>query len=259
MTDSADDKLPVSVVLLTKNEEHNVGACLNSCSFAKEVIVVDDGSIDGTVLLATEAGAKVYQRALNNDWGAQKTFGIQKATQPWVLLIDADERVSLLLQQSIRKVCQDYPRQAYWIQRENHFMSGSATHGILRPDWILRLFPKEGARVEGKVHEAVITPFETRRVKGRLIHYPYYSWDAYFGKFDKYTRVAAEKYLAEGRNCIFLRDILLRPIWAFIKVYFINRGFLDGKLGFIFSVNHYFYTLAKYVRFYYLKHHGGRI
>lgn len=78
-------------------------------------------------------------------------------------------------------------------------------------------------------------------------------------EIDFYSRLAANKYLDEGRNCYFFRDIVLRPLWAFFKVYFINRGFLDGKLGFIFSMNHYFYTMAKYVRYYYLKNHGGKI
>ena len=254
-----DEKLPISVVLLTRNEALNVGDCLRSCNFAQELIVIDDGSTDGTVAISEELGAKVFHRPLNGDWGAQKTFGIQKASLPWVFLIDADERVTPLLQQSLRRAIQGQKRRAYRVQRENHFASGSATHGILRPDWVLRLLPREGAKVEGKVHEAVVTPFEVCNLQGRLIHFPYYSWDSYFRKFDKYTKVAAEKYLEEGRDCNFVGDILLRPIWAFIKVYLLNRGFLDGKLGFIFSVNHYFYTMAKYVRFYYLKKHGGRI
>lgn len=254
-----DEKLPISVVLLTRNEALNVRDCLKSCDFARELIVVDDGSTDDTVAIAEEFGAKVFRRPLNGDWGAQKTFGIQKASLPWVFLIDADERVTPTLQQSIRRAIQGPRNRAYRIQRENHFASGSATHGILRPDWVLRLLPTEGAKVEGKVHEAVVSPFDVCKLSGRLIHFPYYSWDSYFRKFDKYTKVAAEKYLEEGRDCNFVGDILLRPIWAFIKVYLLNRGFLDGKLGFIFSVNHYFYTMAKYVRFYYLKKHGGRI
>ena len=252
-------KWPISVVLLTRNEALNIRDCLNSCDFAEEIIVVDDNSTDETVTIAKELGAKVFSRSLDGDWGAQKTFGIKQASQPWVFLIDADERVTSELQQSIRRAIQDRKKQAYQVQRENHFASGSATHGTLRPDWVLRLLPTEGAKVEGKVHEAVISPFDVCKLSGRLIHFPYYSWDSYFRKFDKYTKVAAEKYLEEGRDCNFIGDILLRPFWAFIKVYLLNRGFLDGKLGFIFSVNHYFYTMAKYVRFYYLKKHGGRI
>lgn len=256
----SETKLPISVVLLTLNEEKNVRDCLQSCDFASELIVVDDGSTDQTVQIAQELGAKVFHRSLSGDWGAQKTFGIEQASQPWLLLIDADERVSDALKGSIRKVIESGGENfAYFIQRENHFVSGTASHGCLRPDWVLRLLPNEGASSVGKVHEAVLTPFATKRLSGRLIHFPYRSWDAYYRKIDLYSRLGAEKYLAEGKNCSFVKDILLRPVWAFFKVYFINRGFLDGKLGFIFSVNHYFYTLAKYVRFYYLKNHGGKI
>ena len=255
-----ENKLPISVVLLTRNEERNVRECLESCGFALEIIVVDDGSTDSTVAIATEFGAKIFQRNLDGDWGAQKTFGIQQATQPWLLLIDADERVTSQLRKDIEKVVlESEQKQAYKIQRRNRFLTGKAEHGILRPDWVLRLLPRENASVEGKVHESVMTSFPVQKLKGYLLHYPYASWDSYFRKFDKYTKIAAEKYLKEGRNCSFGRDVILRPIWAFFKVYFINRGFLDGKLGFIFSVNHYFYTLAKYVRFYYLKNYDGKI
>lgn len=254
------DKLPISVVLLTRNEERNIRACLQSCDFAEEFIVVDDGSSDHTREIAQEMGAQVFQRSLKGDWGAQKRFGIAQASHPWILLIDADERVTSQLRESIQRVMADTDEQnAYLIQRENHFFSGEATHGILRPDWVLRFLPKEGSSVTGQVHEKVTTPFPLKRLKGCFRHYPYDSWDSYFRKFDKYTKLAAEKYLAEGRSCHFVTDILLRPLWAFFKVYFINRGFLDGKLGFIFSVNHYFYTMAKYVRYYYLKNYGGKI
>ncbi len=255
-----ESKLPISVVLLTRNEERNISACLESCSFAQEVILVDDGSVDQTVQLASDAGAKVFLHAMNGDWGAQQSYGIAQATCPWIFLLDADERVTPRLQQAIREVARSSQiDSSYEIQRENHFVSGNASHGVVRPDWVLRLMPREGASVVGKVHPAIVTPFTSKRLKGRLIHFPYSSWDSYFRKFDKYTKLAAEKYLAEGRSCHFVTDILLRPLWALFKVYFINRGFLDGKLGFIFSVNHYFYTMAKYVRYYYLKNYGGKI
>lgn len=256
----SENKLPISIVLLARNEEINIRDCLECCSFAAEIIVVDDGSTDGTVEIAREHGAKVFARAMNGDWGAQQTYGIEQATQPWIFLLDADERVTPLLRESIAAVVEgDERNSSYEVQRENHFVSGNATHGIVRPDWVLRLMPAEGAGVVGQVHPKIVTPFAAKKLSGRLIHFPYSSWDAYFRKFDKYTKLAAEKYLSEGRSCSFVMDILLRPLWAFFKVYFINRGFLDGKLGFIFSVNHYFYTLAKYVRFYYLKNHGGKI
>ena len=255
-----ENKLPVSVVLLARNEEVNIRDCLESCAFAEELIVVDDGSTDSTVAIAKELGAKIYARSMNGDWGAQQTYGIEQANQPWIFLMDADERVSLQLQESIRAVVEEDKRTAsYMVQRENHFISGKSTHGALRPDWVLRLMPRDGASVVGKVHPAIITPHPSRKLKGRLIHFPYRSWDAYYRKIDLYSRLAADKYLVEHRNCYFFRDVVLRPMWAFFKVYVLNRGFLDGKLGFIFSMNHYFYTMAKYVRYYYLKNHDGKI
>ena len=189
-----ESKLPISVVLLTRNEERNISACLESCSFAQEVILVDDGSVDQTVQLASDAGAKVFLHAMNGDWGAQQSYGIAQATCPWILLLDADERVTPRLQQAIREVTRSSRiDSSYEIQRENHFVSGNASHGVVRPDWVLRLMPREGASVVGKVHPAIVTPFTSKRLKGRLIHFPYSSWDSYFRKFDKYTKLAAEK------------------------------------------------------------------
>ena len=117
----SSEKLNVSVVLLTKNEEHNIDACLGSCSFAKEIIVVDDESTDGTVAKANAFGAKVFTRALAGNWGEQQTFAISKASCEWVFLIDADERVSPLLAQNLAKTLEQKPQKAFWIQRENHY------------------------------------------------------------------------------------------------------------------------------------------
>lgn len=114
-----NSKLPVSVVLLTHNEERNICECLQSCDFAEEIVVVDDDSSDQTVAIAESLGARVFHRSLNGDWGgAQKTFGIQKATCPWVFLIDADERVTPTLRTSIQGVVTGVkPKRAYLVQR----------------------------------------------------------------------------------------------------------------------------------------------
>lgn len=109
----SSEKLNVSVVLLTKNEEHNIDACLGSCSFAKEIILVDDESTDGTVAKAKTFGAKVFTRALAGNWGEQQTFAISKASCEWVFLIDADERVSPLLAQNLAKTLEQNPQKAF--------------------------------------------------------------------------------------------------------------------------------------------------
>lgn len=252
-----EEKLPISVVILARNEEKKIEECLKSCEFAKEIILVDDNSDDSTIFIAKKYGAIIFNRALDGNWGAQQTFGIQQASQPWLLLLDCDERVSHKLRESISKAIKDGKERTYCIQRENHFKHHSATHGPLRSDWVKRLMPNKGISVEGFVHPQIISKFPTEKLQGFLIHYPYDNAEQYYRKLNKYSELSANKYLKEGRSFSFLRDVVARPLWAFFKVYFINLGFLDGKIGFIFAVSHYSYTFQKYVRFYLLKNSDG--
>lgn len=257
------DKLDVSVVILTRNEEENIEACLTSCSFAREIIVVDDGSEDRTVEIAERFEAekvKVLHRSLNGDFGAQKSFGINNATYPWVLIVDADELVTPEMVGQITDCIAQETLCCYSVQRENHFHSGKATHGAMKPDWVVRLFPKKDSKFVGCVHEKFQSPYQIKKLKGRgLIHYPYRDWESYYRKFDKYTSLSAEKFLKSGKRCSFMKDIVARPLWGFIKVYFFDLGFLDGRLGWIFAVNHYFYTMTKYVKLYTLEKTLGRL
>lgn len=251
----------ISVVLVVRNEAENIADCLHSCSFADEIIVIDDNSTDGTPDLAKETSSKVkvFTRALAGNWGAQKSFGIDQATSDWVFLIDADERVTSGLAEKLQAVAAGEP-MGFWIQRCNHLRHTDATHGILRPDWVLRMLPRKGVRVDGLVHEKTVCPYSTHKLLGvHLIHYPYHDWNQYWRKFNQYTSLAAEKALEDGKQCSFWRDILARPFWAFFKVYVLNGGFLDGKTGWIFSVNHFLYTMTKYVRLYYLQKFQGKL
>lgn len=255
-------KLPISVVLLTHNEEVNIADCLVSCSFAQEIIVVDDDSTDRTVEIAkTFDNVRIFHRYLNGDFGTQKTFGIAQARYKWILLIDADERVTSQLKESIQVCVQEGKKCAYLIQRENHFKNMAVRHGTMRPDWVLRLLPREGAKVVGCVHESVMSPFPHKKIigKGRLRHFTYRSWNQFYSKMDTYAKLSAIKFSEENRPCNFLNHIVIHPLWAFFKVYFFNLGFLDGKAGFIFAANHYAYTLSKYVRYYQLKHFKGEL
>jgi glycosyltransferase involved in cell wall biosynthesis len=249
----------LSVLILTRNEEKNIGDCLESVSFASDILVLDDGSTDQTVALAEQHGARVIRHALNGDWGQQQTFGISQVKEPWLLLLDADERISEHLSQEIQEAVAKNEPCAYWMCRENKFHFNQATHGVLRPDWVCRLMPTRGTRVEGLVHQQIITPYPNKKLQGVMYHYTYDNWEQYFTKFNKYTTLAAEKYVQEGKRASFVKDIMLRPAWAFIKVFIFNGGILDGKMGWILSVNHYFYTLTKYVKLYYLQKSQGKL
>lgn len=160
----------VSVIILARNEEHNIHDCIESVQFADEVLVIDDFSTDNTVTIAEEMGARVVQHAMNGDWGAQQTFGIEQAKSDWILFLDADERISEPLAKEIQDIVVNKPNKAYWIQRRNKFHHNHATHGVLRPDYVLRLMPKEGSYVEGYVHPAIITPYPTEKLQHPMYH-----------------------------------------------------------------------------------------
>ena len=154
----------ISALILAKNEERNIKACIETLSFVDDILVIDDFSTDKTKAIAEELGARVIQHSMNGDWGAQQTFAIQNAKYEWVLFVDADERISDPLAKEIRSVVEIGEQKAYWIKRENRFYHHHATHGVLRPDYVNRLFPAKGSYVEGYVHPQIITPYPNEKL-----------------------------------------------------------------------------------------------
>ena len=240
--------IDLSVLILAKNEENNIADCIKSCSFAKEILVIDDNSTDNTKQIALDLGAVVINRAMNGDWGGQQTFAIKKAKYDWIFFIDADERCTPELAKDITEAVNKNEKIAYWIQRKNKFRHNKAEHGILRPDYVCRLMPTKDSYVEGFVHPAIITPYPNKKLNGHMYHHTYETWEQHINKINKYTTLAAEKYKEQGKSINFFVDVVLRPLWAFFKVYIINLGFLDGKIGWVFAVAHYYYTTMCYTR-----------
>lgn len=244
----------LSVVILAKNEEKFIAACIESVkNFSDEIIVVDDFSTDKTAKICENLGAKVFQRNLNGNWGEQKNFAIEQASFDWIFLIDSDERVTPELAEEIQKILAADDKNFAWrCARLSYFWGQPLKHGGWFPDYVTRLLPKAGTHAEGVVHEKICHEYAEKNFAAEkyLVHYPYRNWEHYFGKFNTYTTLAAKKMYEAGKRANFF-DMIIHPFWAAFRMYFLRGGFLDGAIGFILAGFHYFYTMAKYVKLYY--------
>ena len=223
---------PLSVVIITKNAATQLGSCLDSASFADEMLVVDSGSNDGTAELAAQHGARVVQQ----EWlgfGRQKQFAVEAAHNDWVLCLDADERVSERLRASIVAALATPAAKAYSMPRCNRFMGRWLRHGEGYPDWSLRLFDRRHARwSDDPVHEKVLTDAPVARLQGDLLHDSAETLAAYLDKQNRYTSVQAKALFKAGKRAG-VAQLLLSPALRFVKFYFLRLGFLDGIPGLV--------------------------
>ena len=240
--------LGLSVVIITKNEAHHLTDCLASVDFADEVIIVDSGSTDGTVELAKALGAQVHS---TSDWpgfGAQKNRALDLASQPWVLSIDADERVTPVLRDDIIATLVRPSHQAYQMARLSEFCQQPIYHSGWWPDHVLRLFRRDRARFnDAQVHERVVTTQPVATLHGHLLHYPYPDLDALINKINRYSSDAANSMAKKGKRAS-VYSAVTHSVWTFIRIYFLRKGFLDGRYGFVLAVtaaSGSFYRYAK--------------
>ena len=248
--------LDLSVLILAKNEEKNIGDCIASIHQhldAGEIVVIDDNSTDATAAIARSMGARVLAHALDGNFGRQQTFAIEQAKCRWVYCIDADERMTAPLGEEITKAVKKDEPFAYWNARLNHFCGAEIRHGGWFPDYGLHLFPKEGSYVTGFVHQEIHVPHPARRLPERayLYHHTYGSWEQYLRKLNSYTTLGARKKFEAGGRVSF-PGILAHVLWGVFKFYIIQRGFLDGREGLLLAMSHGVSVFMKYSKLYYL-------
>lgn len=227
-----------SLVVITRDAGAQLADCLQSVNFAAEKIVVDSGSRDDTVEIATRCGARVVEQAWLG-FGAQKNFAVALAHHDWVLCLDADERVSPELAQSIRAVLATAPQApahaAYMMPRCNRFLGRWLRHGEGYPDWNTRLFDRRRAKwSDDAIHENVNLNAEgsVGRLRGDLLHSSAESLDAYLAKQNHYTTLQAEAMHARGERASLVR-MLAAPVTRFIRFYFLRGGCFDGVAGLV--------------------------
>ena len=237
----------LSAVLITQDAASQLDACLDSLTFCDEVLVVDSGSSDGTVDLARRRGARVIESNWRG-YGPQKQFAVEQAAHDWVLCVDADERVSESLRQSILASLAAPACNAYRFARCNRFLGRYLRHGEGYPDWSLRLFDRRHARwSDDAVHEKVMADGEVGTLAGDLLHDSAESLESYLAKQNRYTTLAADAAYDDGKRVTAAR-LLLSPLIRFVKFYFFRLGCLDGLPGLAHTLIGCGNSFAKYAK-----------
>src|SRR4051812_43080868 len=224
--------VPVSAVLITRNAAATLDACLESLSFADEIVVVDSGSSDATVEIAQRRGARVVQK----EWlgfGRQKQFAVEQARHDWGLCLDADERVSPELAASIGRALEAPASPVYPLPRRHRLPRPRLAHGEGYPDWSPRLFNRMNARwSDDLVHEKVLYAVTPGTLEGDLMHDSADDLATYLDRQNRYTTLAARQAYELGRSAGVLQ-LLFSPVVRFFKFYILRAGFLDGLPGLV--------------------------
>lgn len=239
----------ISAVIITRNEEAMIGDCLASVAWADEIIVLDSGSIDRTVEIATAHGARVAE---GGDWpgfGPQKNRAIALATGDWILSLDADERVTPELRDEIlAAVVADRGMAALEMPRLSSYCGRFMRHGGWWPDHVTRLFQRGRARFsDDLVHERLIVDGKIGRLRNHLLHLAFENLEEVLEKVNRYSTSGAEMAWNRGRTGTF-SGAVLRGLWAFARTYFLKAGFLDGREGFMLAVSNAEGTYYRYLK-----------
>ena len=227
--------IPVSLVVITLNEEAFLARCLASAaSIVSEIVVVDSGSTDRTVAIAKEAGARVIHRPFKN-FRDQKQFAISQATHDIVLNLDADEWLSPALQAEMKQVIEGDIGSAYALNRLSTYAGKPIRHGAWFPDWIIRLFDRRVCQHgDAETHESLVVPkgVSVVRLKGHVLHEAYQGLTPFLAKQAKYARHIAEERHRKGKRSHPL-NLLIKPAFRFFRDYILKQGFRDGYAGYL--------------------------
>ncbi len=237
----------LSVIIITKNEEQHIQRCLESVSWADEIIVLDSGSQDNTVSLAKAYTAQVF----STDWpgfGLQKQRALEKAQHDWVFSIDADEYVSAELRAQLQQAMVEAKFDGFEIPRLSSYCGRDIKHGGWWPDYVLRLFKREKGHFSPElVHERVELTGSIGQLTEPLLHEAFVSPEEVLHKINSYSTLGARKLHAEGKK-VFITHALFKGVWTFIRTYFLKASFLDGQHGLLLAISNAEGAFYKYVK-----------
>ncbi len=225
----------ISAIIIAGSEEKNIADCLESVRWADEIVVVNSESTDRTVEIAKRYTDKVFIRNWEG-YASQKNYSLEKASNEWVLSLDADERVSSELLDELKSL--DFSKaDGFFIPRRNYFLNKVIRSCGWSPDYQLRLFRKSKTTLTSRrVHEGFFVDGKRDYLKGELIHYTHTSIVSTLQKINEYSTLEAEE--KAGRIRVTGPKIFFKPMWAFFQHFVIRRGFTDGVHGLMVSIIH---------------------
>lgn len=244
----------LTAIIPTGNEIHNIEAVIASVAFADEILVVDSFSTDGTYEKALELATKVIRREYEYS-ASQKNWAIPQAQHEWILLVDADERVTPELKKEIMTILNNPQPDvvAYWIGRMNHFMGERVHYSGWRNDKVIRLFKRDACKYQDKqVHAEIIANGKVAFLKEKLYHNTYISFDAYLEKMNRYAWWQAKDY-DKKTGKLTPYHFIIKPFWGFFKHYIIQSGFRDGVVGLAIGYVQGYVVFMRYVKLWLLR------
>ncbi|OGF99758.1 hypothetical protein A2153_04530 [Candidatus Gottesmanbacteria bacterium RBG_16_38_7b] len=238
-----NNKVPLSTVILTRNEEDNIKRCLESVIWGDEIIVIDDNSSDKTLAIVRtfhqkNKKIKIFTRSLKGDYAAQRNFGLFKAKNKWVFFIDADEIISAQLKKEIIETLASQNKEninGYYLKRTDYFLGRRLKCGETADIRLIRLIKKGFGSWQGRVHEVYRSTGKLGRLQNPLHHYPHKNISSFLTKINSYSDIVAQYWIEQGRSSSYWQ-IIAYPLIKFINNYFIKMGFLDGVPGLIMAV-----------------------
>ena len=232
----------ISIIVLTKNEEKNILDCLETISWADEIIVVDDNSEDRTVEIIESQNLKnlrIIEKELNDDFSEQRNYALQKAKNEWILFLDADERIAPELRREINDFLieeKNNPKlNGMYFKRRDMLWGKLLKHGETEHVILLRLVRKDFGKWHGKVHETLEVKGNTGTFTNYILHFPHQTVSEFLREINFYTTIRADELYKTGKKSS-LFQIVVYPKAKFFVNYFLKLGILDGLEGLVFAI-----------------------
>jgi len=252
--------MKISAVVITYNEERNIDAALQSLAgIVSEIVVVDSLSTDKTIKIAKKYTERVLERKWTN-YADQKNFANSQAAGPWILSLDADERISPELCAELLELKQKEPDfSAFSVARRVFYLGKWIRHSGWYPDRRIRLFRKDQAHWEGPyIHEKLVVAGKVKKLKGAIHHFTYRNIGEHLARINHFSDLGAHKLYAQKKKCRWYH-LLFLPFFRFMKSYFLKLGFLDGFAGLVISVLNGYSIFIRYAKLREIWKKGERI